>query len=97
MYMYMYIHTIKHISIHSSPTHPHTHTLLTPPHTHSEYTPDVTQNDIVLQGYGHKLGSTIFSKWERKYFVLYPNRIQWADSITVSPLMWLLSNLSCGL
>jgi len=38
--------------------------------------------DIILQGYGYKMGSVLFSsKWERKYFILFPNRFMWADSL----------------
>ena len=50
------------------------------------YDADIQSNDIVLQGYGSKIGSTagLFSKWEKKYFILYPNRLEWADNLSVS-------------
>lgn len=41
------------------------------------------QGDIILQGFGCKMGTNIFSKWDKKYFMLYPNRIEWGDSIQV--------------
>lgn len=42
------------------------------------------RGDTVLQGYGHKMSSVgIFSKWERKYFMLYPNRLEWSESYQV--------------
>lgn len=48
------------------------------------YDADIQSNDIVLQGYGSKIGSTagLFSKWEKKYFILYPNRLEWADNLS---------------
>ena len=54
-------------------------------HCLATYNPDISMTDIILQGYGYKMGSMLFSsKWERKYFVLFPNRFMWADSLMVS-------------
>ena len=50
------------------------------------YNPATLMSDAVLQGYGNKMGSTVglFSKWEKKYFMLYPNRLEWSDSYQVT-------------
>ncbi len=61
----------------------------------TDYSPEVTQSDSLLQGYGYKMGSALFSKWERKYFVLYPNRLQWSDSFSVSVCTQSFSYLYC--
>lgn len=49
------------------------------------YNPMALTSDAVLQGYGQKMGSTagLFSKWERKYIMLYPNRLEWAEGFQV--------------
>lgn len=36
-----------------------------------------------MQGFGLRLNSGIFSRWEKKYFMLYPNRLDYADSLQV--------------
>lgn len=51
----------------------------------TDYSPDASFSDTVLQGCGYRLNSTagIFSSWQKKYFILYPNRLEWADSLQV--------------
>ena len=48
------------------------------------YVPNPSESDVILQGYGLKFGSGLFSKWEKKYFMLYPNRLEFGDNIQVS-------------
>ena len=48
------------------------------------YNADLTHRDSLIQGYGHKLGMSLLHQWQRKYLVLYPNRLEWSDSIVVS-------------
>ena len=61
------------------------------------YNPQLSQSDVILQGYGYKMGSGIFSKWEKKYFMLYPNRIDFGDNLQVlfhdCMFVWLLLSL----
>ena len=33
--------------------------------------------DHLLEGYLYKLGGTLMSNWPRKYFHLFPNRLEW--------------------
>ena len=33
--------------------------------------------DRLLEGYLYKLGGTLMSNWPRKYFHLFPNRLEW--------------------
>lgn len=58
-----------------------------------DYNPQASsESDVVIQGYGFKMSSGLFSKWEKKYFMLYPNRIEFGDNIQVgwSPFTYLL-------
>lgn len=50
----------------------------------SSYDPDVMKGDLVLQGYGFK-ASGLISHWQKKFFALYPNRLEWADNIAQMP------------
>lgn len=50
---------------------------------HAGYSPDQGDSDVVVQGYALKFGSGLFNKWEKKYFMLYPNRLEFADNIQV--------------
>ena len=49
------------------------------------YNPDLTHRDSLIQGYCHKLGGmSLLHQWQRKFLMLYPNRLEWCDSIVVS-------------
>ena len=49
------------------------------------YNPDLTHRDSLIQGYCHKLGGmSLLHQWQRKFLMLYPNRLEWSDSIVVS-------------
>jgi beta-adrenergic-receptor kinase len=39
-----------------------------------------SRNGCVLEGYGHKLVTTLLSFWQRRYFKLYQGRIEWGDA-----------------
>ncbi len=52
--------------------------------TLDSYHPDGSKDDVILQGYGSKLTTGLFSKWEKRYLMLYPNRIDIGDSIQVN-------------
>lgn len=41
------------------------------------------ESDVIIQGYGLKIGSGLFTKWEKKYFMLFPNRLDFGDSLQV--------------
>jgi beta-adrenergic-receptor kinase len=46
------------------------------------YNPDLTHRDSLIQGYCHKLGGmSLLHQWQRKFLMLYPNRLEWSDSI----------------
>ena len=46
--------------------------------------PALTRSDCTLQGVGEKLTTTVrVQHWQRKYFRLYSNRLEWADSYVV--------------
>ena len=48
------------------------------------YSPTLARGDCILQGVGQKLTTTVrVQHWQRKYFKLYPNRLEWADNYMV--------------
>ena len=49
------------------------------------YSPALTRSECVLQGMGQKLTTIMrVQHWQRKYFMLYSNHFEWADSYLVS-------------
>ena len=43
------------------------------------------RSDCILQGMGQKLATTVrVQHWQKKYFKLYSNRLEWADGYMVS-------------
>lgn len=49
------------------------------------YSPTLARGDCILQGVGQKLTTTVrVQHWQRKYFKLYPNHLEWADNYVVS-------------
>ena len=34
-------------------------------------------SDRILEGYLYKMGGPFLSGWQKRYFLLYPNRIEW--------------------
>ena len=46
------------------------------------YDPRTSLPDIMLQGYGYRLDKAagIYQHWQRKYFLLYQNRLDWAEN-----------------
>eukprot|EP00731_Ephydatia_muelleri_P022455 Em0015g38a len=46
------------------------------------YDPRTSSPDMLLQGYGYRLDKAagIYQHWQRKYFLLYQNRLDWAEN-----------------
>ena len=66
------------------------------------YNPDLSHRDSVIQGYAYKLGISLLNQWQKKYLVLYPNRLEWGDTILVrnedsyqyfKPVLWFLEGM----
>ena len=49
------------------------------------YNPDISKvSSSILQGYGFRQTTGILSKWQKSYFILYPNRLEIGESLMVS-------------
>lgn len=63
----------------------------------STFSIEITESsDCLLHGYLHKLGGPFQSQWQKKYFYLFPNRIEWRGEQIVSNLFcWIFWFISC--
>ena len=48
------------------------------------YCLDAQNGDCLLHGYLHKLGGPFLSVWQKKYFFLYPNRLEYRGEQSVN-------------
>jgi len=46
--------------------------------------PETSESDCILHGYLYRLGGIVtLTAWQKKYFYLYPNRLEWRDPESV--------------
>ena len=51
---------------------------------------DAQNGDCLLHGYLHKLGGPFQSVWQKKYFFLYPNRLEYRGEQSVNEFFYLM-------
>ena len=48
------------------------------------YSTETSESDCILHGYLYRLGGIVtLTAWQKKYFYLYPNRLEWRDPESV--------------
>lgn len=50
---------------------------LTPPFSPRHVTDYASGKDCIMHGHLLKLGSPFLTQWQRRYFYLFPNRLEW--------------------